>query len=117
MKGQLRVARFWFQLLLTAGFLILLAWRVDIGEAFATFPDANWAWVLPGLVIFTLSKAVHTARWRIFLGSHRNIPFAGLFGIFLVHNMANAVLLLRAGDALRIQTASQRYGISRSELT
>ena len=117
MKSALGSARFWVQLALTAGFLVLLAWRVDIGEALATLPDANWAWALPGLVLFTLAKAVHTARWRIFLGRHRQIPFAGLLGILLVHNMANAVLLLRAGDVLRIQTTSQRYGIPRSELT
>ena len=117
MKTTLRAARFWFQLALTAGFLVLLAWRVDISEALATLPDANWIWVLPGLVIFTLSKAVHTVRWRIFLGRHRDVPLTGLLGIFLVHNMANAVLLLRAGDVLRIQTTSQRYGIPRSELT
>ncbi len=114
---MLRAARFWFQLALTAGFLALLAWRVNLGDALATLPHANWAWVLPGLVIFTLSKAVHTARWRVFLGRHRDIPYTGLLGIFLVHNMANAVLLLRAGDVLRIQTTSQRYGIPRSELT
>ena len=114
---MLRVARFWFQLALTGGFLVLLAWRVNIGDALATLPDANWAWVLPGLVVFTLSKAVHTYRWRVFLGKHREIPYSGLLGIFLVHNMANSVLLLRAGDVLRIQTTSQRYGIPRSELT
>src|SRR3972149_8478176 len=117
MRMSLRVARFWFQLTLTAGFLTLLAWRVNIGDALATLPDANWAWVLPGLVLFTLAKAVHTLRWRLFLGRHRDVPLTGLLGIFLVHNMANAVLLLRAGDVLRIQTTSQRYGIPRSELT
>ncbi len=117
MKGTLRLARFWFQLGLTAGFLVLLAWRVDIGDALATLPDANWAWVLPGLALFTISKAVHTYRWRIFLGKHRDVPYTGLLGIFLVHNMANSVLLLRAGDVLRIQTTSQRYNIPRSELT
>lgn len=116
-QRRLRLARIWFQLALTGGFLGLLAWRVDIGAALATLPDANWAWVLPGLVIFTLAKAVHTARWRVFLGDHRALPFSGLLGIFLIHNMANSVLLLRAGDVLRIQTTSQRYGISRSELT
>jgi len=115
--GPLRMARFWFQLALTGGFLGLLAWRVNIGDALATLPQANWAWVLPGLVVFTISKAMHAARWRIFLGAHRKLPFSGLLGIFLVTNMANAVLLLRAGDVLRIQTTSQRYGIPRSELT
>jgi len=115
--SPLRSVRFWFQLALTGGFLGLLAWRVNIGDALATLPDANWALVLPGLVVFTISKAVHTARWRIFLGRHRQIPLSGLLGIFLVSNMANAVLLLRAGDIMRIQTTSQRYGIPRSELT
>ncbi len=114
---MLRSVRFWFQILLTAGFLGLLAWRVDLADAFSTFADAGWAWVLPGLAVFTLSKALHAARWRIFLGSHRNLPLAGLLGIFLIHNMVNAVLLLRAGDVVRIQTTSQRYGIPRSELT
>jgi uncharacterized protein (TIRG00374 family) len=117
MKAPLRLASFWFQVALTAGFLVLLAWRVDISEALATLPEANWLWVIPGLVVFTISKAVHTWRWRFFLGTHRDVPYSGLLGIFLVHNMANAVLLLRAGDVLRIQTTSQRYNISRSELT
>ena len=114
---KLRLASFWFQVALTAGFLVLLAWRVDISAALGTLPDANWAWVLPGLCIFTIAKALHTARWRLFLGDHRDVPLLGLLGIFLVHNMANAVLLLRAGDVLRVQTTSQRYGIPRSELT
>ena len=117
MMSSLRSLRFGGQVALTAGFLGLLAWRVDLGDALATLPEATWVWVLPGLLLFTLSKAVHAYRWRIFLGSRRDVPFSGLLGIFLVHNMANAVLLLRAGDVLRIQTTSQRYGIPRSELT
>jgi uncharacterized protein (TIRG00374 family) len=117
MKISLRVVRFWFQLALTAGFLVLLAWRVDISDALATLPDADWVWVLPALLLFTVSKAVHAYRWRVFLGRHRDVPYSGLLGIFLVHNMANAVLLLRAGDVLRIQTTAQRYNIPRSELT
>jgi uncharacterized protein (TIRG00374 family) len=117
MRAPLRLARFWFQFLVTAGFIVLLAWRVDIGEALATLPEANWLWVIPAVCVFTLAKAVFTLRWRVFLGSHRDLPYSGLFGIFLVHNMANAILLLRAGDILRIQTTSQRYGITRSEVT
>ena len=111
--SRLRSARIGFQILLTAGFLGLLAWRVDIGEAFSTFSDAQWAWLPAGLIIFTLSKVLHAARWRIFLGSHRSLPLSGLLGIFLIHNMVNAMLLLRAGDVVRIQTTAQRYKIAR----
>jgi len=117
LKSKLGAGRIWFQLAVTGGFLGLLAWRVDIGDALATLPDANWLWVPPALVVFTIAKALHTARWRILLGGHRDVPFLGLLGIFLVHNMANAVLPLRAGDVVRIQTTAQRYKIPRSELT
>jgi uncharacterized protein (TIRG00374 family) len=117
MMSSLRSLRFGGQVALTAGFLGLLAWRVDLGDALATLPEATWVWVLPGLLLFTLAKAVHAYRWRIFLGPDRDVPYSGLLGIFLVHNMVNAVLLLRAGDLLRIQTTHQRYGIPRSELT
>ncbi len=117
LKGPLRTRRFWLQLAVTGAFLGLLAWRVDIRDALTTLADANWAWVLPALIVFSLSKALHAARWRIFLGDHRDVPLSGLVGIFFVHNMANAVLLLRAGDLLRIQTTSKRYKIPRSELT
>jgi len=117
MRGVLGSVRFWAQLALTGGFFGLLAWRVDVGDALATLPEANWAWVLPGLVVFTVSKAVHTARWRLFFSRDKRPPLSGLLGIFLIHNMANAVLLLRAGDVLRIQTTAQRYDVPRSELT
>ena len=92
MMGPLRIARFWFQVTLTAGFLALLVWRIgDIGAALATLPEANWAWVPLGLAVFTLSKAVHALRWRVFLVRHRSSPFSGRLGIFLIPNMANPV--------------------------
>ncbi|MEX1255169.1 MAG: lysylphosphatidylglycerol synthase transmembrane domain-containing protein [Dehalococcoidia bacterium] len=117
MQGSLRRARVWFQLALTGGFIALLFWRVPEREVLPTLLEADWIWVLPALALFTMSKAVHALRWKVFLGKHRDVPYTGLLGIFLVHNMANAVLLLRAGDILRIQTTSQRYNIPRSELT
>lgn len=115
MNNSIRSARIWFQLLLTGGFVALLAWRVNIGDALATLPDVNWVWVIPGLAAFTASKFLHAMRWRVFLGPQRNLPWQGMFGIFLVGNMANITIPLRAGDLLRVQVASNRYGISRSE--
>jgi uncharacterized protein (TIRG00374 family) len=117
MNDGIRTARFWFQLALTAGFIVLLAWRVNIGDALATFPDVNWVWVVPGLAAFTGSRFLHAMRWRVFLRPERELPWQGILGIFLVGNMANITIPLRAGDLLRIQVASNRYGISRSELT
>jgi uncharacterized protein (TIRG00374 family) len=117
MTDSFRLARFWFQLALTGGFIALLAWRVNIGDALATFPDVDWVWVVPGLAAFTGSRFLHALRWRVFLRPERELPWQGMFGIFLVGNMANITIPLRAGDLLRVQVAANRYSISRSELT
>jgi hypothetical protein len=53
--------------------------------------------VLPALILFTCSKAVHALRWKVF--ESIGTSHIGLLGIFLVHNMANAVLLLRAATS------------------
>ena len=58
MKGRLGAARIWFQVALTGGFLGLLAWRVDIGDALATLPDANWLWVPLALVAFVATLGI-----------------------------------------------------------
>ena len=116
MQAVLR-RRLWFQLAFVLLFLALLAWRVNIGEALRTFADVNYAWVVAALAIFTLSKLIHTLRWRIFLGHIPGLPLSGLFGTFLISNMINNLMPVRAGDLVRIQVPAQRYNIPRAELT
>ncbi len=116
MQAVLR-RRLWFQLAFVFLFLALLAWRVNLGEALRTFADVNYAWVVAALAIFTLSKFIHTLRWRIFLGHIPGLPLSGLFGTFLISNMINNLMPVRAGDLVRIQVPAQRYNIPRAELT
>jgi uncharacterized protein (TIRG00374 family) len=116
-RQTVRRRRVWFQLAFVFLFLGLLAWRVNIGDALQTFSEVNYAWVLAALLIFTLSKLVHTLRWRIFLGRIPKLPLPGLFGTFLISNMVNNLMPVRAGDLVRIQVPAQRYNIPRAELT
>jgi len=117
MRQAVRRRRVWFQLAFVFLFLGLLAWRVNIGEALQTFTEVNYAWVVAALAIFTLSKLIHTLRWRIFLGRIPGLPLSGLFGTFLISNMINNLMPVRAGDLVRIQVPAQRYNIPRAELT
>ncbi|MDP2950650.1 MAG: lysylphosphatidylglycerol synthase transmembrane domain-containing protein, partial [Chloroflexota bacterium] len=112
-----RRSRFWFRLALVLLFVGLLAWRVNLGEALRTLTDVNYAWIAAALLVFTLSKLVHTIRWRIFLGHVTGLPLSGLFGTFLISNMINNLMPLRAGDLVRIQVPARRYNIPRAELT
>jgi uncharacterized protein (TIRG00374 family) len=113
---RLRGRRFLFQIVLTAVFVGILIWRVNLVRVFHTFEHVNYIWVLPALACFTLSKLIHAYRWQLLLSETEAAPLDGLFGIYLVSNMANNAVPFRIGDVLRIQVPAQRYGISRAEL-
>ncbi len=109
--------RYLFQALLSVLFVLLLVWRVDLREAFVRLRDVEYQWAVAGVFVFTFSKFVHSYRWRVFLWRRSGLPVGQLFGIFLMHNLVNALVPLRAGDVLRVQVANQRFGIPRAELT
>jgi uncharacterized protein (TIRG00374 family) len=101
---------------LGAGMLALLFWRVDLAGAFRQIPHLEYGWLVPGLLMFTVSKAVHAYRWRFFLRHRAEIPTRQLFALFLVSNLANALIPLRAGDLLRIELPNRRFGVPRAEM-
>ncbi|MGE0133646.1 MAG: lysylphosphatidylglycerol synthase transmembrane domain-containing protein [Dehalococcoidia bacterium] len=104
------------QVLLTVGTFALLFWRVDLLGAARQLPHVEYPWLLPGLLLFTASKAIHAYRWRYFLRHRHEIPTRHLFALFLVSNLANAVIPLRAGDLLRIEIPNRRFGVARAEM-
>jgi uncharacterized protein (TIRG00374 family) len=104
------------QAVIAAVTLAVLFWRVDIIGAFRQIPKIDVLWLLPGLAMFTLSKAIHAYRWRYFLRHRGEIPTSQLFALFLVSNLVNALIPLRAGDILRIELPNRRFGVPRAEM-
>lgn len=104
------------QLLIGAATIAILVWRVDFAGAFRQLPEVDYGWLVPGLLMFTASKSVHAYRWRQFLRHHAEIPTRHLFALFLVSNLANAVIPFRAGDLLRIEIPNRRFGVPRAEM-
>ena len=103
------------QLPLVAISIALLLWRVDLGEAFGRLDEVRPQWVLVGLVMFTISKSVHAYRWRVLL-RHRELPLRPLVAIFLLSNLVNALVPLRAGDLVRIELPNRLLRVPRAEL-
>lgn len=106
-----------FRLALTGLFVGLLVWRVNVANAFRTLADVQWWWAVLAMLVFSASKYVHAVRWRVFLGPETRAPINGLFGIFLISNMANMVMPLRAGDVIRILVAGERYRVPKAQMT
>jgi uncharacterized protein (TIRG00374 family) len=105
-----------FQLPLAAVSIVLLVWRVDVPAAFRQLNDVDPRWVLPGLCAFTVSKVVHSYRWRLLLGHRRELRLRALTEVFLFSNLANAVIPFRAGDLIRVAIPNRLFRIPRAEL-
>ena len=105
--------------LLQIGFALvalgIFFWRVDAGAVVAQLGKVDVRWALIALAAFTASKVLHAWRWWHFLG-RPEAPVAPLSAVFLVSNMANSLLPLRAGDLLRVEVPAKRFGIPRSLL-
>lgn len=111
-SGWKRVA---LQLGLGLGALAVFVWRVDLGAVFAQLGRIDVRWAALALIVFTGSKFVHGWRWWSFLG-RPEVPQLPLIGVFLMSNMANSLLPLRAGDLLRVEVPNHRWGVPRSTL-
>lgn len=109
--------RLWFRLAVSVGLIGLLIWRVDIWEALETLAEGRYVYVAAALPIYSLSKLVDAYRWRLMLAKLGSAPVLGLFGIYLVSNMANNLLPLRVGDAIRVQVPGRRWRLPRAGLT
>lgn len=105
------------RLALSAVLIGLLLWRIDLSQALDVVSAANFLYLLPALPLYSLSKLLDAYRWRLMLHRVGSPPVSGLFGVYLMSNMANSILPVRMGDLLRVQVPARRYGIPRAGLT
>ena len=96
--------------------LALLLWRIDLEEAGRALRYANYVYVIPGLLLFSIAKLLVAQRWRVMMSTFADLPLPPLFGILLVSNLANNIVPARIGDLIRVQVPAQRYEMSRARL-
>jgi uncharacterized membrane protein YbhN (UPF0104 family) len=105
-----------FQILATALFVGLVIWQIDLRKVGDSLRDAHYGWAALALAVNLVTKAVDTLRWQVYLSRVGQAPYWGLLGAFLIGNLLNNLLPMRAGDVARIQIVANRYGLSRAGL-
>ncbi|GBD13610.1 hypothetical protein HRbin24_01643 [bacterium HR24] len=105
-----------FQVAATALFVGLVVWQIDLQQVGDSLRAANYGWAALALAANLVTKAVDTLRWQVYLSKVGQAPFLGLLGAFLIGNLLNNLLPMRAGDVARIQIVANRYGLSRAGL-
>jgi uncharacterized protein (TIRG00374 family) len=84
--------------------------RVDWGLFYADFKDADLFALLFAIPPLVITYAFFAFRWRILLTFVPRPSFVAVFSILMAGYATNALLPMRAGDALRVALVRRKYG-------
>ncbi len=102
----------WLGLIISAVFLYLALRNVDFRNVWQVLKNANFWWLIPGLLIYFVGVYLRAWRWQYLLKPLRHIPLPMLFPIINIGYMGNNVYPARAGEFLRAIVLKKREDIS-----
>lgn len=101
--------------LISAACIGFIAWKVDIGAAFAALRTFDWGYLAIGLLSLAFGYAVRIVRWAILLrAASPEVRIGSCAAPFLGSIALNNVLPFRAGDIVRITVFPAAIGVTRS---
>ena len=111
---MLLTRRFWLGILVTVGLMVLFLWKVDFGEVGRELRDANYAYLVPAILVYFVALGIRALRWRYLLLHLKAIPVARLYPVVAIAYMANNVLPVRLGELVRAHFIGEREGVSKA---
>lgn len=110
---MLRRGRFWIGLAVSAVFVGMLLFSVDLPQMAQALRQANYIWVIPAIAVYFVSVAVRTVRYRYIVRSVRDVSSAALFPVLVIGYMANNLLPMRIGELVRAYVLSERHQVAK----
>jgi len=98
----------------TAVFIGLLLWKIDLHELTQALVNANYLWLAPAIVTTLLSYVMRTRRWGYILRPIRAVSFSSLLPVLFIGFMANNLLPARIGELVRAYALGRKTGLSKS---
>lgn len=102
----------WLGVLVSAVFLYFALVGLKLDEVWRTMRDANYWWILPGVLVYFLAVWGRTWRWHYLLLSIEKIPLTRLFPVVVIGYMGNNVYPARAGELIRAYVLKKKEGVS-----
>ncbi len=112
---MLKNRRFWIGLVITLIFLFLFIFQVrdDIGEMGRALGEANYLFLLPGILFYYLGVYFRAVRWRFLLKPLGSFSSIRLFPLIIVGMLVNNVLPARLGIVARAYILGEKERISK----
>ncbi len=104
--------QFWLGVAISAAFLYWAFQRVHWGDFLLALRDANYWWLLPGVLVYFGAVWIRAWRWHYLLGPVKKIPTRTMFPITVIGYMGNNIYPARAGEVLRAVVLKRREGVS-----
>jgi uncharacterized protein (TIRG00374 family) len=101
-------------LLISASFVYLALRGLQLDQVWQTLQEANYAWVIPGVLIYFVGVWARTWRWHYMLRSLKAIPLRRLFPEVVIGYMGNNVYPARAGEVIRAYALRRKEGVAMS---
>jgi uncharacterized protein (TIRG00374 family) len=110
-------ARRWLKLLVLVAVSIIFSafflLSIDLGEVLDALESANYAYVVPGLLLFGGSVVFRAWRWSAFLAPHHDLTTKQLVPSVLIGYAGNNLLPLRAGELVRAEYLYEHFAVPR----
>jgi uncharacterized protein (TIRG00374 family) len=100
-----------FGFLLSGVCLWLFLRNIEWGRVETALREANYFYVLPSLVWFTLTYVLRAVRWQSLISEVKQVSFLNVFSATSIGFMANHLLPARAGEIVRTVLLGRKEGI------
>ena len=105
--------RFWLGVVVSAGFLVLFFWQIDLSKTADALRGANYWWLFPAIAAYFIAVLFRALRWRLLLAPLKSVPVFRLYPIVVVGYMANNLLPVRLGELVRAFFIGQKEGVDK----
>ncbi|HMR62530.1 MAG TPA: lysylphosphatidylglycerol synthase transmembrane domain-containing protein [Anaerolineae bacterium] len=109
---MLKSWRFWLGAIISALFLGLALRGLDLGYVWTYAVEANYWWIVPGVLAYTVAVWARTWRWHYLLRPIKAIPLRSMWPVVVIGYMGNNVYPFRAGEVLRAYVLKRKEGVS-----
>jgi uncharacterized protein (TIRG00374 family) len=93
--------QFWLGILISIVFLYFALRGLQLNQVWNAIKNANYWWLLPGVVVYFMAVWVRAWRWHYLLRPLKKIPTRTMFPIVTIGYMGNNIFPARAGELLR----------------
>jgi uncharacterized protein (TIRG00374 family) len=104
--------QFWIGILISAAFIYHALQGLKLGQVWQYLREAEYWWILPGVVVYFFAVWARTWRWHYMLRPLKKVRLKRLFPVVCIGYMGNNVYPARAGELIRAYVLRRKEEVS-----